>query len=59
MKVKIKCKCCGHVIELDEDVIENMAREIERKHEQEYKKEGVKSHFNGFQDLMNMFGIKD
>ena len=58
MKVKIKCKCCGHVIELGEDVIENMAREIERKHEVKYKKEGVKSQFNGVQDLMNMFGIK-
>jgi hypothetical protein len=55
MKIKIKCKCCGNTMDIDESALYEMIDAVERKHEKEQKKQ---THISSVDDLMKMFGMK-
>jgi rRNA maturation protein Nop10 len=58
MKVKIKCTCCGNSIYVDEADLYDMVDAVEKKYRQENKKQAKKTHDAGFDDLMQLFGMK-
>jgi hypothetical protein len=56
MKIKIKCKCCGNTMDIDESALYEMIDAVERKHKKEQKKQ---THISSVDDLMQLFGMKD